>query len=158
MVRIPEGAAPDIKNRSFSVTAEVEVKGAGEEGVLVTQGGRFSGWALFFKDGIPVFDYNLAGVAQYRIACEHPVTAGKHTVVADFNYEGGKELGKGGTLTILVDGSKAGEGKIERTLPFRLSLDETLDIGEDTGTAVCDDYEVPFRFNGVLRKLTIDLK
>jgi arylsulfatase len=59
---------------------------------------------------------------------------------------------------ILVDGTKAGEGRIGRTLPFRMSLDETLDIGEDTGTAVCDDYKVPFRFNGVLRRLTIDLK
>jgi arylsulfatase len=79
-------------------------------------------------------------------------------VTAEFRYEGGKELGKGGTLVILVDGAKAGEGRIERTLPFRMSLDETLDIGEDTGTAACDDYKVPFKFNGVLRKLTIDLK
>lgn len=158
MVRMPEGASPDIKNRSFSVTAEVEVKGPGEEGVLVTQGGRFAGWGFYLKEGIPVFDFNLADMAHYRIAGDRAIAAGKHTLRAEFKYDGGKELGKGGTLTILVDGTRAGEGKIERTLPFRMSLDETLDIGEDTGTPVCEEYKVPFAFTGDLKKVTIDLK
>jgi len=114
----------------------------GAEGMMITHGGRFSGWGFYLLKGKPVFDYNLAGVAHYNIAGKDKLTPGSHTIVYDFKYDGGG-LGKGGTGTIQVDGKTVATGRIERTLAFRLSLDETLDCGEDTGTPVNEDYPNP---------------
>ena len=155
LVRIPEGAAPDLKNKSYQIKAEVEIPKSGAEGMLITHGGRFSGWGLYLLKGKPVFHYNLAGVARYTIAGKDTLAPGKHTILFDFKYDGG--LGKGGVGTLLVDGKKVATGRIERTLPFRLSLDETLDCGEDTGTPISEDYRVPFKFTGTLAKVVIDL-
>ncbi len=105
--------------------------------------------------GKPVFHYNLAGVAHYNIAGNDALTPGKHTILFDFKYDGG--LGKGGVGTIQVDGKTVTTGRVERTLPFRLSLDETLDCGEDTGTPVSEEYQVPFKFTGEIGKVMINL-
>jgi len=156
LVRIPEGAAPDTKNKSYQIRAEVEIPKGGAEGMLLTHGGRFSGWGLYVLKGKPVFHYNLAGVAHYNIAAKDELSPGAHTIVYDFRYDA-PGIGKGGTGTLLVDGKQVAQGRIERTLPFRLSLDETLDCGEDTGTPVCEDYHVPFKFTGDLKKVVIDL-
>jgi arylsulfatase len=158
VVRIPEGASPDVKHKSFRITAEMDVPAAGAEGMLITQGGRFGGYGFYLLEGRPVFLYNLAGVARYRIAGKEKLTAGKHTVVFDFKYDGGG-IGKGGTGTLTVDGKAVAEGKVERTLPFRLQGDETLDCGEDTGTPVSEEYaeRMPFHFTGKLAKVVIDL-
>ena len=157
LVRIPEGAAPDLKNKSYQIKAEVEIPKGGAEGMLLTHGGRFSGYGLYLLKGKPVFRYNLAGVARYSVAGKDKLAPGKHTIVFDFKYDGGG-LGKGGVGTLQVDGKTVATGRIERTLPFRLSLDETLDCGEDTGTPVSEDYHVPFKFTGELKKVTVYLK
>jgi arylsulfatase len=153
-VRIPEGSAPDIKNKSFKIGAEVR-PAAGAEGVLVTQGGRFNGWGLYLLAGKPVFHYNTVGVYRYTIAGPDKLPPGKHTILLDFTYDGG--LGKSGTGVLSVDGKEVAQGKIERTIPFRISADETLDIGEDTGTPVNEEYQVPFKFTGDLKKVAIQL-
>jgi len=156
MTRIPEGAVPDVKNKSFSITAVVETKG-NDEGVLLTQGGLFGGYALMLKDGKPLFHYNFVNVEHYSVAASQALAPGKHTIVFDFTYDGGG-IGKGGTGTLAVDGKQFAQGRIERTIPIRISLDEGLDIGEDTGTPVSTDYDVPFKFTGRIEKVTIDLK
>jgi arylsulfatase len=157
MTRIPEGASPDIKNKSWSLTAEVEVPQGKVEGILATQGGLFGGWALYLAEGKLTFHYNLVNVQHYAVTAPQPLAPGKHTVVMDFKYEGGG-IGKGGTATLSVDGAQVAQGRIDRTIPIRMSLDEGLDIGEDTGTPVNLNYDVPFRFTGTLGKVTIDLK
>jgi arylsulfatase len=156
MVRITEGSAPDLKNKSYSIRAEVEIPGAGAEGMLITHGGRFAGYGLYVLNNKPVFTYNLAGVTRYTIASKDQLTPGKHTILFDFKYDGGG-IGKGGIGTLQVDGKTVATGRIERTLAFRLSVDETLDCGEDTGTPVSEDYHLPFRFTGTLNKVVIDL-
>jgi arylsulfatase len=156
MTRIPEGSAPSILNKSFKIGAELTIPAAGAEGVLVTQGGRFNGWGLYVLAGKPVFHYNTVGVFRYTVAGPDPLSPGDHTIVLDFTYDGGG-LGKPGRAQLLVDGKQVAEGRIERTIPFRISADETLDIGEDTGTPVSEDYHVPFRFTGDLKKLAIQL-
>ena len=153
-VRIPEGAAPDVKNKSFQIAASVEVPAGGAEGMLLTQGGRFAGWGLYVLGGKPVFCYNLAGVERTCVTGKNALAPGKHHVEMDFQYAG-PGLGKGGKATLLVDGKPAGEVAIARTLAFRMSLDETLDCGEDTGTPVSEDYRLPFRFTGKIDRVAV---
>lgn len=156
MTRIPEGSAPDLKNKSFGITAVVDVPEDGGEGLLMTQGGRFSGVGLYVLEGKPVFVYNLADVERYRVEAKEPLKPGKHVVTFDFEYDGGG-VGKGGRGTIAVDGKTVSSEKIPRTIGYRMSLDETLDIGKDTGTPVSEDYKVPFAFTGEIEKVTIKI-
>jgi arylsulfatase A-like enzyme len=161
MVRIPEGSTPDIKNKSYSITADVEVPGGGASGVLATQGGRFGGWGLLVLDGKPVFVHALSNQSRhkYRIASDARLSPGRHTIRFDFAYDGGG-IGRGGVGTLSVNGQKVAEGRIERTVGRRFSLDETFDVGQDTGTPVIEDYsdKMPFRFAGKLHRVTIELR
>jgi hypothetical protein len=159
-IRVPEGAAPDLKNKSYTVTAEVGIPQGGAEGVLATQGGRFGGWGLLIMDGKPQFVHAFSNQPQhkYRIVSNEKLAPGKHTIKLDFNYDG-PGMGKGGTGTLSVDGKQVAQGTIERTIPVRISADETMDVGEDTGTPVVEDYvaKMPFKFTGVLKKVVIEL-
>jgi arylsulfatase A-like enzyme len=156
LTRISEGAAPDVKNKSFRITAEVVVPEGGGEGVLVTHGGLSAGYALMFQDGKPVFHYSWLNREHYEIAAKEAVPAGPHTIGFDFQYEGGG-IGKGGTGAISVDGRTVAHGRIDRTVPVRFSFDETFDVGADTGTPVSESYDVPFKFTGRIEKVVIDL-
>ena len=156
LTRIPEGAAPDVKNKSFRITADVVLPKGGEQGVLVTQGGLSAGYALMFKDSKPAFHYNWLNVAHYEIAAKDALTPGKHTVVFDFKYDGGG-IGKGGAGTLIVDGKQVAQGRIPNTVPVRFTFDETFDVGEDTGTPVSEDYDVPFKFTGKIEKVVVKL-
>jgi len=122
--RVHEGSAPDIKNKSFQITADVVLPNGNEQGVLVTQGGLSGGYTLMFMNGKPVFHYNMANVVHYNIAAKESLAPGKHTVVFDFQYDGGG-IGKGGAGTISVDGTQVARGRIDRTTPLRFSIDET---------------------------------
>jgi hypothetical protein len=159
-IRVPEGAAPDTKNRSYTVTAEMEIPEGGADGVLVAQGGRFGGWGLLILDGKPQFVHAFSNQSQhkYRVTSNEKLAPGKHTIKFDFKYDS-PGYGKSGAGTLSVDGNQVAQGKIERTIPTRFSLDETLDIGEDTGTPVVEDYvdKMPFKFTGVLKKVVIEL-
>ncbi|NLZ05965.1 MAG: arylsulfatase [Phycisphaerae bacterium] len=156
VARIPEGAAPDLKNKSFRITADVVLPKGSEEGVVVTHGGLAAGYALMFEAGRPAFHYNFGNVAHFRVAAPDALTPGKHTVVFDFKYDGGG-IGKGGQGTLSVDGKQVARGRIGNTIPFRMAVDETFDIGEDTGTPVSLDYDVPFKFTGQIQKVVINL-
>jgi len=156
MIRIPEGGAPDLKNKSFGISAVVEIPENGAEGVLMTQGGRFAGLGLYLLEGKPVFHYNLCGVERYTVTGNDKLSPGKHVVAVDFNYESGG-VGKGGQATLTVDGNEVASEKLPQTIAYRMSLDETLDIGEDTGTPVSEDYHVPFKFTGEIEKVTINI-
>ena len=155
MVRIPEGSAPDFKNKSYALRQTVDIPTGGAEGILLTQGGRFNGLGLYLLKGKPVFYYNLVGVERTSIG-DKESWLGKHTIELYFKYDGGG-IGKGGLATLSVDGQKVAEHKLTRSIPFRVSADETLDVGEDTGTPVSEDYHVPFRFTGTLNKVVVTL-
>ncbi len=154
--RIPEGAAPDVKNKSFRVIADVVLHKGDEQGVLVTHGGLSGGYALMLQAGKPVFHYNLLNIAHFSIPGNDALPAGRHTIVFDFKYDGGG-FGKGGDGTLVVDGKSIARGRIASTVPMRFSLDETFDVGEDTGTPVCRDYDVPFKFTGKIDRVVVSL-
>jgi arylsulfatase A-like enzyme len=156
MTRIPEGASPDIKNKSWSITAEVETK-ADTTGMIITNGGLFGGWALYLEKGKPVFHFNFVDVVHYQVAGQDAIATGKHTIKMDFAYDGGG-IGKGGNVTLSVDGKEVAKGRVEKSIPFRITLDESLDVGEDTGTPVNLTYDVPFKFTGKIEKVTIELR
>ncbi|MBP1684248.1 MAG: arylsulfatase [Deltaproteobacteria bacterium] len=156
-VRITEGSAPTIVNRSHTITADVVIPESGAEGILVTEGGRFGGYAFYVRQGKLHYAYNFIDRERYVVASSQPVPSGKVSLTMHYACDGGQP-GGGGTVTLLANGNEIGHGRLEKTIPFRLSLDETFDVGEDTGTPVVEDYQVPFRFNGQLDKVTIVLE
>src|SRR5262249_3624647 len=141
MIRIPEGSAPDFKNKSWTIAAEVTVPEGGANGVLATIGGRYGGWALLLQGSKPLFcfAYSHQSENKCRVASEQPLAAGNHIVRVKFEYDGGG-IGKAATATLLVDENQVAQGRILQTIPARFSLDETFDIGEDIGTPVLEEY------------------
>lgn len=155
MARLPEEVAPNLLNRSFTLRADVTIGAGGSTGTLFAQGGRFGGMSWFISDGRLVFAYNLAGVERYRVEGAAPQSSGIHRLEAAFAYDGGRP-GSGGTMTLRADGKIIGSGRFARTLPQRMSLDESFDIGSDTGTPVTEDYASPFAFTGRLVRMVVD--
>jgi hypothetical protein len=162
---VPASAAPNILQKSYTITAEVEIPEGGGEGMIVTQGGRFGGYGLFLAKGDfgvgrgkVVFLYNLLDLK--RTIWEGPeLSAGKHTIVFDFKFDGGG-FGKGGTGVLSVDGKEVNKKHMEHTTPIMFPEDEDFDVGMDTRTGVAlleYRYDCPFKFTGKINKLTFDL-
>jgi arylsulfatase A-like enzyme len=139
MGRLSENSVVVTKNKSHAITAQIDVPESGANGVIVAQGGAFGGFALYGKDGKPAYCYNLFGLQQFKIYGDDAIPAGEHQVRMEFTYDGGG-LGKGGTVTLFVDGEQVGEGRVDATVPMVFSADETTDVGSDTATPVSDDY------------------
>ena len=157
MGRLSEHSVVSIKNKSFTVTAEVEVPDSGADGVIIAQGGRFGGWALYTKDGRGKFVYNVLGIHEFATAADDPIPAGTHQVRMEFAYDGGG-LGKGGDVTLYYDGTPAGTGRVEATQPMVFSADETTDIGYESGTTVSPDYTAHgSRFSGRINWVQLDV-
>jgi arylsulfatase A-like enzyme len=157
MAGLPDSDAPSILNKSYTITAEVEVPQGGSEGMIVTLGGRFGGYGLYLLKGKPVFLYNMLDLERFRWEGQQALAPGKHTIVFDFKYDG-PGFGKGGTGVLKVDDTEVANQKIAHTIPFIMAIDETFDVGVDTRTPVDDkDYQVPFRLSGKLDKLTFKL-
>lgn len=154
MIGMSENVFINVKNRSHTITAEVE---NGTNGAILAQAGRFGGWSLYLKDGKPTYTYNWLGLKQYTVAATQALPAGKATIRFEFVYDGGG-TGKGGMGTLLVNGQKVVTGRIEQTQCCIFSADEGADVGADEGTAVSAAYEVPFKFTGKIDKVTIELQ
>jgi arylsulfatase len=154
MVGMSENVFINIKNRSHTITAEVD---SGTNGVILAQAGRFGGWSLYLKDGKPMYTYNWLGLEEYTVAATEALPAGKSTIRFEFVYDG-DGVGKGGAVTILVNNKSVATGRIEKTQGAMFSADEGADVGADEGTAVAKAYAVPFKFNGKIGKVTIELK
>jgi arylsulfatase A-like enzyme len=158
MIGMTENVFINTKNRSHTITADVQIPKGGANGVLLAQGGRFGGWSLYVKDGKPMYTYNFLGLSSSKVASPKALPEGKVTIRYEFKYDGGG-LGKGGTGTLFVNGEKVAEGKIDHTQPNVFSADEGADVGQDGETPVTDDYkERDNKFTGKIRKVTIELK
>jgi len=158
MGRLTENSMVVMKNKSYSVTAEVEIPKSGAKGVIIAQGGNTNGWSLYAKDGKLKHCYNFLGVNLYFAEGKQPLPAGKHQIRAEFKYDGGG-VGKGGTVSLFVDGKKDGEGRIDRTVPMIFSGDETCDLGKEGGSPVSPDYGPSGNeFSGKINWVQIDLE
>jgi arylsulfatase len=151
MGRLSENCVLNLKNKSHSVTAEIDVPETGAEGVIIAQGANIGGWSLYAKDGKLKYCYNLGGVKHFYAEATSPLPAGAHQVRMEFAYDGGG-MGKGGTVTLYTDGQKVGEGAVEATLAIVFSADDGCDVGRDSGAAVSPDYPAGNNaFNGRVR-------
>ena len=157
MKGMSENVFINTKNKSHTITAEVESPGGTANGAILAQAGRFGGWSLYVKDGKPTYTYNWCGLQEYTVTSSEALPAGKATIRFEFAYDGGG-LGKGGMGKIFVNGTEVASGRIEKTEPNLFSADEGTDVGLDEGTAVSSSYEIPFKFTGKIHKVTVDLK
>jgi arylsulfatase A-like enzyme len=157
MTGMSENVFINVKNRSHTITADVEVPQGGANGVILAQAGRFGGWSFYLKDGKPTYTYNWLGLKSYTVAAEQQLPAGRVTVRFDFAYDGGG-VGKGGAGTLSVNGKNVATGRIDQTQCCMFSADEGADVGADEGTPVTEAYQVPFKFTGKIDSVTIELK
>jgi arylsulfatase A-like enzyme len=158
MGRLSENSLVSIKNKSHSVTAEIEVPKSGAEGVIIAQGGSVNGWSLYTKDGKLKYCYNFFGVQLYFVESKSSLAPGKHQMRMEFHYDGGG-LAKGGDVTLYVDGRNVGEGRVEQTVPMAFSADETCDVGRQSGSPVSPDYgPTGNEFSGTVLWVQIDLE
>jgi arylsulfatase len=159
MTGMMEGVFVNVKNRSKTITAEIEVPEGGGNGTVIAQGGRFGGWSLYVKDGVPGYEYNFLGLQHTSVTSSKKLSPGKAELRFEFAYDGGGPA-KGGQGTLFVNGEKVGEGRIERTQPGLFSADETADVGIDLGTPVVEAIgaEAKSRFTGRIPKITVEVK
>ncbi|KQW78801.1 arylsulfatase [Brevundimonas sp. Root1279] len=156
-MRVAEACVLTLKNKSYSVTADVTVPEGGAEGVIINQGGEAGGWVLYCKDGKLKYCYNFFGIDYFIIEAEKPAPAGKHQLRMEFKYDGGG-LAKGGDVTLFYDGKAVGKGRVEKTQPMGYSADEACDVGNDTGSPASPEYgPTNNAFNGQLDWVQIDI-
>ena len=149
--------APNLLNKSYTITAEIQVPQGGAEGMLVTDGGRFAGYGFYLLKGRPVFTWNLLQLAQVKWQGQEALAPGRHTLEFDWKYDG-PGMGKGGTGTLKVDGKVVDTRQMPHSLPVGIGWVETFNVAIDTGTPVdAGDYQVPFPFTGKLDKLSVKL-
>lgn len=154
--RIAEPAAPPMKNRSWTLTANLKSHGDKTQGVVMAFGGVAAGMVLYVKEGIPVFDYNYFE-DHTIVKGDKPLPAGEAVVELNFDYQGGKEAGKGAALALKVNGEQVAEGQLTATVGGRFGID-TFGIGEDTGQPVTFDYAPPFAFTGEIGKVVVQMR
>jgi arylsulfatase len=158
MKGIAENAFINVKGRSYSIDAEVDVPAAGANGVIIAQAGRFGGWSLYMKGGRAHHAYNFGGLQTTTVSSASPVGVGHHTIRYEFVYDGGAP-GSGGVCRLSVDGKTASEARVPKTMPFFYSADEGVDVGEDMETAVTDEYrEGDNAFTGRIVKVVVEAK
>jgi len=159
MAGMQENIFINVKNKSLTITADVEIPPGGANGTIICQGGRFGGWALYMKDGKPAYDYNFLGLERATIASPNALPPGKATIKLDFAYDGGGP-GRGGKGTLFVGDRQVATGRIERTQPLIFSADETADVGVDLGTPVVEAVgsEARSAFTGKIPKVTVEIR
>ena len=157
MKRLNENAVLATKNKSHTITARITVPATAAHGVLMAQGGATGGWSLYAIDGVVKYCYNVLGIESFTVAADTPLSTGDHEVRAHFADDGGG-VAKGGTVTLYADDAPIGAGRVERTMPFMFSMDETADVGSDAASPVSADYgPADNTFNGTIDWVRIDL-
>ncbi|MGH9801255.1 MAG: sulfatase/phosphatase domain-containing protein, partial [Blastocatellia bacterium] len=154
LTQIPRVNTPNFRNRSFSLTADVEIPSGGAEGVLLALGGRFCGFSFFVQNNRLSFVYNFFGLERFTIAATENLPTGAAKLRMEFNSSGKDS----GTAALFINDRKIGEGAIARTVPLTFGLSEGMTAGRDPSTPVTESYQSPFVFTGKLKKVVMELK
>ena len=157
MIGMSENVFINTKNRSYTLTAQVQVSDTAQ-GVILAQGGRFGGWSLYLLDGKPTLTYNWLGLERYTLAAKDRLPPGKAEIRYEFIYDGGG-VGKGGLGKLFVNQKPVAEGRIDKTHSYLFSPDEGADVGQDGETPVVENYGIPapYPFSGKIEKVTVEL-
>jgi arylsulfatase len=151
-------------NKSWTITASIDLPNGNENGMIITHGGLEGGYGLYLKDGRPTFVYNYLGTERTAFAGKESLAKGKTKLVVDFKYDGPGDakgvaaLGKGGTITVSSNDKTIAQGRLEKTIPIQFSLGEGVDIGTDVGSPVDFTYKLPFTFTGKIEQVTVELR
>jgi hypothetical protein len=156
-IGLPDAASPPMTNKSWTITADIELTDDKTNGMVVTHGGLEGGYGLYLRDSTPTFVYNFLSIDRPTFVGKDRLPKGKTKLVVDFAYDGGG-MGKGGKITMSANGKVVAQGRLERTIPIQFSLGEGLDIGCDVGSPIDFTYEMPFVFTGKIEKVTVELK
>ncbi len=141
--------SPALGNRSFVASAEVVREKAGMEGAIFALGTGNNGMAFYIKGDKLIFDYNLF-THHYKAISDRPVPTGASTVAVQF-----EKVGKQGKATVMIDGVACGSVEVPTVL--RMISSNGMDAGYDGGSAVSDDYQAPFRFQGEIKRLVFEM-
>jgi len=142
-----------MKNCSFRITADIETTSSADSGVICCQGGNLAGWTLYLDDGVPVYYYNLFGRVFTKVPGAQ-LSPGPHTIVVEFDYDGG--MGAGGTAYLTVDGALQASARLDATVPVVFSMSgETFDVGLDTGAPV-GPYPHVFECTALINSVTLE--
>ena len=159
---VPEAQAVNVRNRSYSIGALVDIPAPGAEGVLFAHGSRFGGHALYVRDNRLHYVYNVVGATEQRISAERDIPTGEK-VILSASFDKDREDPPGianGILSLYYGDQKVGEGRI-KTQPGKFSIGgEGLCVGRDSGEAVTDDYpgRSPWRFTGgTIRRVQVNV-
>ncbi|MFN2191226.1 MAG: arylsulfatase, partial [Candidatus Promineifilaceae bacterium] len=161
MIRLPEGSAPKTVSIEHQITARVTVPEGGAEGVIVCLGGETAGWSLMLWEGKPRYHYNFFGLERYDAMSDEPLAPGDHEIRVEFSPDSPAPAVPA-TVTLFVDGKQVDEIRIARQIPNRCGT-ESLDVGMDCVSAVCDDYTERhgekglFPFTGEIESVTLHL-
>ncbi len=153
--RIPEPSAANTKNTSHTITATIEVPQGGADGVLAAEGGSAGGYTLYIQDGRPIYEYNYMAHERYKVISSEMLSPGPAIIRVDFKYDGGG-IGKGGLATLFVNDKNVGEGRIDKSVPSRFGA-EPFDVGMDNGSPVSENYQPPFAYSGIIKKVQIHI-
>jgi arylsulfatase len=157
MIGLADAACLPMLNKSWTITAEVDLPDDKGNGMIITHGGSEGGYGLYLRDGKPTFVYNFLGMERPTLTADKPLPKGRTTIKVDFAYDGGG-MGKGGAITLSANGRKVAGGRLERTVPIQFSITEGLDVGMDNGSAVDWTYKLPFKFTGKIEKVTVEIR
>ncbi|MEK2690112.1 arylsulfatase [Bdellovibrio sp. GT3] len=157
MVGLPDSSAPSILNKSWVISAAVDLPDENANGMIITHGGNGGGYGLYLRNGKPSFVYNFLSLERPTFTSKKSLPKGKSVLTVEFTYDGGG-LGKGGKLKMSCNGESLVEGRLEKTIPLKMSIIEGLDVGMDSGSPIDFTYELPFKFTGKIEKVTIELK
>ena len=159
---VSSAVAPNVLNRSHTITADVVIPDSGAEGVLLAQGGRFAGYSLFVKDDRLHYVHNYVGLEEYTVTSTVQVPIGVVTLRYEFEVTGPPNFaaGKGspGIGSLYINGSKVGETEIPVTVPLAFALSgEGLCAGWDSLSPAVSAYDDEFPFSGTIRQVVVEL-
>ena len=158
---VPGTAAAYLMNRSFVISADVDVPAAGAEGVLLCHGGNTGGYSLFVREGLLSYAYNYVGAQEFRIEAGRAVSPGRHELRLEFERTGEPDLlsgrGAGGRGRLYIDRELVGEGEIPVTVPIMFGAGGGLVCGRSSANPITDAYEPPFPFTGTIHAVVVEV-